>query len=175
MSSITLGVNLCQIINQKMKSVHNTNESLSHVDAEGKARMVDISSKDPLARKAVASGFIRLSEDTIQAVSDNEIKKGDVLAVAQIAGIQAAKQTSLLIPLCHSLLLDSVEVEMEIVENGIKVECRAQCHGKTGVEMEALTGTSVALLTIYDMCKAIDKQMSIGEIVLINKEKKEIG
>ncbi len=148
---------------------------LTHVDSQGNANMVDVGNKNILFRKAVASGFIRMSEATIKAVKDNELKKGDVLSVAQIAGIQAAKQTPLLIPLCHTLQLDKVKVTLQIAKDGIEVECLAQCHGKTGVEMEALTGVSVALLTIYDMCKAIDKNMSIEGVKLLNKEKKEIS
>ncbi len=148
---------------------------LTHVDSQGNANMVDVGNKNILFRKAVASGFIRMSEATIKAVKDNELKKGDVFSVAQIAGIQAAKQTPLLIPLCHTLLLDKTKVTLRTTEKGIEVECLAQCHGKTGVEMEALVGASVALLTIYDMCKAIDKNMSIEEVKLLNKEKKEIS
>ena len=148
---------------------------LSHVDQQGKANMVDVGRKEILFRKAVASGFIQMAESTIKAVVDNELRKGDVLSVAQIAGVQAAKQTPLLIPLCHTLQLDKVKVTMKIAKDGIDVECIAQCHGKTGVEMEALTGVSVALLTIYDMCKAIDKDMSIEEVKLLNKEKKKVS
>ncbi|HEC42606.1 MAG TPA: cyclic pyranopterin monophosphate synthase MoaC [Bacteroides sp.] len=136
--------------------------------------MVDVGDKNILARKAVASGFIRMSPVAVQAVKENNVRKGDVLSVAQIAGIQAAKQTPSLIPLCHNLLLDKVSVTFEITEAGIRTECSVHCQGKTGVEMEALTGTSVALLTIYDMCKAIDKKMVIEEIRLLKKEKREI-
>ena len=157
-----------------MKKSNPTDNSLSHLDHHGRANMVDIGGKSILYRKATASGFIRMSKVTIQAVKDNEIRKGSVLSIAQIAGIQAAKQTQFMIPLCHTIILDKVDVTISIVENGIKVVCLTQCHGKTGVEMEALTGVSVALLTIYDMCKAIDKNMSIEGIKLLNKEKKEI-
>ncbi len=157
-----------------MKRSESAESDFSHVDNKGKASMVNVGPKDILSRRAVAAGFIRMSEKTIQAVKENELKKGDVLSVAQIAGIQAAKQTPLLIPLCHTLVLDSVQVTLSVADNGIRAECSVQCQGKTGVEMEALTGTSVALLTIYDMCKAIDKQMVIEEIKLLMKEKKEI-
>ena len=147
---------------------------LTHTDLSGKARMVDVGDKPIVNRLAIASGFIKMSSQTIKAVRDNKLKKGDVLSVAQIAGIQAAKMTSSLIPLCHALLIDKVSVRFEIAEKGIEASCAVSCHGKTGVEMEALTGVSVSLLTIYDMCKAIDKKMVIGSITLVKKEKKEI-
>ena len=158
-----------------MKKNSDSGGSLTHTDKSGRARMVDVGGKEILSRIAIASGFIELAESTIKAVNDNTLHKGDVLAVAQIAGVQAAKQTPALIPLCHTLLLDKVAITFEIDKRGIKVECTVQCHGKTGVEMEALTGTSVALLTIYDMCKAIDKKMIIADIALLMKEKKEIS
>jgi len=136
--------------------------------------MVDVGDKHTVPRMAVASGFIKMSAKTIKAVRNQQLKKGDVLAVAQIAGIQAAKMTAPLIPLCHTLLLDEVSVRFEITDEGVVATCTASCQGKTGVEMEALTGVSVSLLTIYDMCKAIDKKMVIGNITLLKKEKKEI-
>ena len=147
---------------------------LTHVDLSGNAKMVDVGHKTSQARNAIASGVIKMATETIKTVRDNQLKKGDVLAVAQIAGIQAAKSTPTLIPLCHTLLLDRVSVEFEITEDGIEATCIASCQGKTGVEMEALTGVSVSLLTIYDMCKAIDKEMKIERIVLVKKEKKDI-
>lgn len=149
--------------------------NLSHVDEDGKASMVDVGRKPILARKAVAKGKILLAKETINLIRDNKLKKGDVLTVAQIAGIQAAKQTPGLIPLCHTLFLDTVDVKCTIVEDGVEVVCTTFCHGKTGVEMEALTGSSVALLTIYDMCKAVDKKMVITEITLLEKEKKDLN
>lgn len=146
----------------------------SHVDAEGKASMVDVGSKPIQARKAVAIGKILLADETIKLIRENKMKKGDVLTVAQIAGIQAAKQTPILIPLCHTLILDKVDVKCVVITDGVEVVCTVLCQGKTGVEMEALTGASVALLTIYDMCKAVDKKMTLSDITLLEKEKKEI-
>lgn len=146
-------------------------KKLTHIDDKGKAQMVDVGPKPDQERRAIAEGFIKLQPGTVALISDNKIKKGDVLSIAEIAGIQAAKQTSNLIPLCHQLQLTKVEVKCHLVENGVKVQSVAKCIGKTGVEMEALTGVSVALLTIYDMCKAVDKQMEIGNINLIEKTK----
>jgi cyclic pyranopterin monophosphate synthase len=146
-------------------------KKLSHTDEEGKARMVDVSDKNEQIRTATAEGFIFLQEETLKIIRENRIKKGDVLLIAEIAGIQAAKKTAELIPLCHPLLLTKVEVNTLIEKDGIKVTGMVRCSGQTGVEMEALTAVSVALLTIYDMCKAVDKQMRIGEIVLTGKIK----
>jgi len=147
---------------------------LSHVDDKGNARMVDVGDKRIQRRRAQAGGQIRMSHDTREAIRDDQVKKGNVLAAARIAGIQAAKGTSQLIPLCHPLPLDSVQVDFEFLDGGIKVTCTVSCQARTGVEMEALTGTSVALLTIYDMCKAIDKGMSLEEVRLIQKEKEDL-
>lgn len=146
----------------------------SHIDQEGKAKMVNVGDKDIVHREAIAEGIIILQKNTLEMIKQFEIKKGDVLAVAQIAGIQAAKHTSSLIPLCHPLLLNHIEVKFEFLNHGIKAQSSVKCDGKTGVEMEALTAVSVALLTIYDMCKAVDKNMKIGEIKLIDKTKKAI-
>ncbi len=157
-----------------MKNNSNSANKLTHTDESGKANMVDIGGKPILSRRAFASGFIELSEHTVEVVRANALHKGDVLSVAQIAGIQAAKQTPALIPLCHTLWLDKVSINFEITEHGIKTNCSVDSVGKTGVEMEALTAVSVALLTIYDMCKAIDKTMIIKEIRLLKKEKKKI-
>lgn len=143
----------------------------SHIDKNGKATMVDVGEKPVQKRKAEARGFIQLTTETIQKIRDNEMKKGDVLTVAQIAGIQASKSTPMLIPLCHTLLLSKVHVSFDIHENGIEASCTTVCSGQTGVEMEALTGVSIALLTIYDMCKAVDKNMQISNIRLISKTK----
>lgn len=147
---------------------------LSHIDEDGKARMVDVGDKPNQKRTARAEGFIRLAPETLKLINDNEIKKGDVLTVAEIAGIQAAKKTSELIPLCHPLQLTKVKVITEIVDDGVKVIGEAHCLGQTGVEMEALTAVHVALLTIYDMCKAVDKKMLMGGITLIEKTKTDI-
>ena len=144
---------------------------LSHTDDKGKARMIDVSEKPDQQRTAIAEGHIRLSAETLRLIRDNEIKKGDVLTVAEIAGIQAAKKTSELIPLCHPLQITKVKVNTEIVEDGVQVTGEARCVGQTGVEMEALTAVHIALLTIYDMCKAVDKDMLIGNIRLIGKTK----
>ncbi len=133
--------------------------------------MVDITNKPAQQRTAVARGFIRLQPETVRLVRDNEIKKGDVITTAEIAGIQAAKQTSGLIPLCHPLQLTRITVKCDLNDSGVKVTSEAKCTGQTGVEMEALTAVSVALLTIYDMCKAVDKDMELGEIRLIQKTK----
>lgn len=146
-------------------------KNLTHIDADGKANMVDVGDKPVQKRKAVAEGFIQLHMETARLIKENEIKKGDVLAMAEIAGIQAAKRTSDLIPLCHPLLLTKVKVNAMLTDYGVYVTAEVHCSGKTGVEMEALTAVSVALLTIYDMCKAVDKEMEIGDIVLKEKSK----
>jgi cyclic pyranopterin monophosphate synthase len=147
---------------------------LSHTDASGKANMVDVGDKPQQIRVAKASGNIGLQPATRKLVKENLIKKGDVLTIAEIAGIQAAKQTPLMIPLCHNLLLTKVEVKCTLTKTGIQAESIVKCTGQTGVEMEALTAVSVALLTIYDMCKAVDKEMVISEIKLISKIKKDL-
>jgi cyclic pyranopterin phosphate synthase len=144
---------------------------LTHTDSKGNARMVDVGNKEDQRRYARATGFISLSEETLNLIHDNSMKKGDVLTVAEIAGIQAAKQTASLIPLCHTILLEKVLVTATPGNSGINVDCEVRCTGKTGVEMEALTGVSITLLTIYDMCKAVDKHMVIGEVRLIEKMK----
>lgn len=147
---------------------------LSHIDKDGKANMVDVGHKKDQIRVAKASGFIRLNQETVKLIRDNSMKKGDVLTIAEIAGIQAAKQTSNLIPLCHPLQLTKVEVKTELQKNGVKVFTMAKCTGQTGVEMEALTAANIALLTIYDMCKAVDKEMIIEDIKLLEKTKTDI-
>jgi cyclic pyranopterin monophosphate synthase len=144
---------------------------LSHIGADGRAQMVDVSAKPVVSRMAVASGKIQLQPGTIELISDNKNPKGDVFAVARIAGIQAAKRTAELIPLCHTLPLSDVKIDISVLENCAVVECSARTIAQTGVEMEALTGVTVALLTIYDMCKAADKQMIISDIKLIKKIK----
>jgi cyclic pyranopterin monophosphate synthase len=144
---------------------------LSHIDEEGRARMVDIGSKPIQQRTAVAKGFIRLQPETVMLIRENEIKKGDVLTVAEISGIQAAKQTPGLIPLCHPLQLTKINVSCTLTEAGVEATSEAKCTGQTGVEMEALTAVSVALLTVYDMCKAVDKNMELRGISLISKTK----
>ena len=136
--------------------------------------MVDVGEKPISQRYAHARGMITLSKNTISLIADNEMKKGDVLTVAEVAGIQAAKRTSDLIPLCHPLPITKIDVKCTLTDTGVEVNTLCKCIGQTGIEMEALTGTSVALLTIYDMCKAVDKQMVIEQISLIEKTKKEI-
>jgi cyclic pyranopterin phosphate synthase len=136
--------------------------------------MVDVSGKEIIKRTAIASGFITLNSETLTLLNEGQLKKGDALACARIAGIMAAKRTSELIPLCHNLPLEKVTVELEATDKGIKIEAIAICAGKTGVEMEALTAVSVAALTIYDMCKAVDKKMVIGPITLIEKKKEKL-
>lgn len=144
---------------------------LTHVDAEGKARMVDVSQKPPTSREAVAKGSILMKAATIRIILEKAMPKGDVIAVARVAGIMAAKKTSELIPMCHSLNLTHVNINIRVdaENNSIDVESAVKCIGQTGVEMEALTAVSVSLLTIYDMCKAVDKGMTISDIMLIEK------
>lgn len=148
---------------------------LSHIDEQGKANMVDVGHKNDQIRVAKASGNIQLSAETIALIRENSMKKGDVLTIAEIAGIQGAKKASELIPLCHPLQLTKVDVKTTLTDNGVEVYCETRCIGKTGVEMEALTGVSVALLTIYDMCKAVDKHMIMGETKLLEKTKNDIS
>ncbi len=144
---------------------------LSHVDDEGRARMVDVGAKPVTARHAAAEGRIRMSKEAFQLVKANRIAKGDVLRVAEIAGIGGAKRTSDLIPLCHPLPVDQVTVEASLDAKlpGVRVRAEAKVEGKTGVEMEALTACAVALLTVYDMVKAADRAMEIGEVRLVEK------
>jgi cyclic pyranopterin phosphate synthase len=148
-----------------------TESKLTHIDAEGNANMVDVTDKAVTEREAVASGSVTMLPETLRLIASGGHKKGDVFAVARIAGIQAAKKCSELIPLCHPLMLSSVKVEFEIDQSTSKVLIIGRCKlsGQTGVEMEALTAVSVAALTIYDMCKAVDKTMLIGDIRLDEK------
>ena len=144
---------------------------LTHIDENGNARMVDITEKDKTFRVAEAQGSIIASKKIIQSVLKNINKKGDVLTVAKISGIQGAKRTSDLIPLCHSISLDSIAVDFKIFEESFEIQCIAvaKCSGSTGVEMEAMTAVSISLLTVYDMCKGIDKGMIINNIILTKK------
>lgn len=144
---------------------------LTHLDADGNAHMVDVGKKAVTARRAVATGRIQMESSTLLAIRDGEVPKGDVIAVARIAAIQAAKETSRMIPLCHPLPLDGVDVSLDVSGEGeVRVRAEVRVTARTGVEMEALTATSTALLTIYDMCKALDRGMVIGEIRLEEKE-----
>lgn len=142
---------------------------LTHADEEGRARMVDVGDKPVTARTAVASGFVQMAPATIEAIRNHQTPKGDPLEVARIAGIMAAKRTSELIPLCHPLPLNQVDVQLEIRDDGLAIIATARTDSKTGVEMEALTAVSVVALTLYDMCKAIDKGMVITDIRLESK------
>jgi cyclic pyranopterin phosphate synthase len=146
-------------------------DRLSHIGADGRAQMVDVSAKPMSARTAVAKGKIKLQRKTLDLVSKDQIAKGNVFATARLAGIQAAKQTANLIPLCHTLPLSDVKIDIVGVRDGAEVTCTARTVAQTGVEMEALTGVSIALLTIYDMCKAVDKKMQIADVRLIKKTK----
>src|SRR3954453_4912023 len=145
---------------------------LSHVGEDGSARMVDVSAKPGSVREETAAGRIALKPETLALISGNKIAKGNVFATARIAGIQAAKQTSQLIPLCHGLNLSHVDLELSLGDEAVEAKCTARTAAQTGVEMEALTGVSVALLTIYDMCKAVDKEMEISAIRLLSKTKR---
>ena len=146
-------------------------EELSHVNAMGEAQMVDVSAKSDTLRQAVATGSVRMKPSTLEKIRQNQIKKGDVLAVARVAGIMAAKKTPELIPLCHTILVDKIGVEFEFAgEDYIKITTTSRCSGKTGVEMEAMIAASVAALTIYDMCKAVDKGMTIEKVCLESKQ-----
>jgi cyclic pyranopterin phosphate synthase len=144
---------------------------LSHLDAQGRARMVDVGDKPLQCRRAWAEGKIHLASATLELLRQKAMPKGDVLCVAQIAGIAAAKRTADLIPLCHPLTLDKIDVQIEITDEDVVARSTVHCHGRTGVEMEALAAVSVALLTIYDMCKAVDRDMRITDIHLVEKVK----
>jgi cyclic pyranopterin phosphate synthase len=147
---------------------------LSHTDDKGKANMVDVGSKPDQARTASAEGQIFMKKETIRLIKENQLIKGDVLTIAEIAGIQGGKKTSELIPLCHPLQITKLDVKTELNEDSVYVKSYAKCIGKTGIEMEALTAVQVALLTIYDMCKAVDNEMVMGEIRLLDKTKSNL-
>ena len=146
-------------------------EKLTHFDERGAARMVDVGAKDETHRSATAAGYIRMQPATLEIVASGTAKKGDVLGVARVAAIQAAKRTPDLIPLCHPIAISAVNVEFSLDREGSRVECRAtvECTGRTGVEMEALTAVHVGLLTIYDMCKAVDRGMTMESIRVVEK------
>ena len=146
-------------------------KKLTHVSETGKANMVDVGHKPIQIRTASATGHISIAKETLKLIRENKMKKGDVLTIAEIAGIQGGKRTSELIPLCHPLLITKIEVTATPDETGVAVQSIARCTGQTGIEMEALTAVSIALLTIYDMCKAVDKSMIIDEIRLLEKTK----
>ena len=146
-----------------------TASEFTHLDPLGRARMVDVTPKDPTHRRAIARGRLRMSSDTASPVARGAISKGDVLAVARVAGIQAAKRAPDLIPLCHPLLVGSVLVNFRIEDDYIEVEAQVETVDRTGVEMEALTACSVACLSVYDMCKSVDRSMVIGDVALWEK------
>ena len=147
----------------------------SHLDREGEARMVDVGEKEVIRRTAVAAGSVRMSPETVELLREKALPKGDALNTARIAGVMAAKRTPDLIPLCHGLNLTSVDVDFEVGEEEIGIVATARASDRTGVEMEALVAVSVAALTIYDMCKAVDKGMVIGDVRLLEKTKEPGG
>src|ERR1700756_558568 len=150
-------------------------DRLSHIGSDGRAQMVDVSAKPMSTRAAIAKGKIKLQRKTLDLISKDRIAKGNVFATARLAGIQAAKQTAQLIPLFHTLPLGEVKCDIHSIRDGAEVTCTARTVAQTGVEMEALTGVSIALLTIYDMCKAVDKKMQISEVRLLEKTKRTCG
>jgi cyclic pyranopterin monophosphate synthase len=149
-------------------------EKLTHTDGKGKANMVDVGHKPDQIRTAKAEGKIKLNPETLNLIRENQMKKGDVLTIAEIAGIQGGKKTSELIPLCHPLQITKIEVKTNLTKTGVTVTSMTKCNGKTGIEMEAITAVSITLLTIYDMCKAVDKNMVIGDIRLVEKIKEDL-
>jgi len=149
-------------------------QRLTHIGGDGRAQMVDVSAKPMSKRRAVAAGKIQLKRATLELIAKDQIAKGNVFATARIAGIQAAKQTAHLIPLCHTLPIGDVEIDIVTSDEGAEVTCAARTVAQTGVEMEALVGTTVALLTIYDMCKAVDKEMQISDVRLLSKTKHDV-
>lgn len=153
------------------QSTVNMSTGLTHVDGAGKAHMVDVSDKPATLRTATAQGTVYVGPEVAALIKENSLKKGDVLTVSQLAGVIGAKKTSELIPLCHNINLNNVKITAALIPetHSVQITCKAKCHGKTGVEMEALTGVSVAALTVYDMCKAVTHDMVIKEIKLIEK------
>ncbi|MBW6411550.1 cyclic pyranopterin monophosphate synthase MoaC [Clostridium weizhouense] len=141
----------------------------THFNEDGRAHMVNVNEKNDTNRVAIATGSIKLKKETVVLIKNGKMKKGDVLSVAQVAGIMGAKKTSDLIPMCHNIFITGADIKFEILEDEIKIQAEVSTVGKTGVEMEALTAVSTAALTIYDMCKAVDKEMEIGNITLIKK------
>lgn len=144
-------------------------KKLTHFDEQRGTKMVEVTDKADTVREAVARGFVRVSSEVLELIRTGQLKKGDPLEVAKIAGIMGAKKTHELIPLCHPLMLTNIEVHLELRDEGVQIESRVVSVGKTGVEMEALTAVSAAALAVYDMCKAVDKEMVIGDIFLVKK------
>lgn len=143
---------------------------LSHINEEGRARMVDVTEKDVTSRSATASATVNVSPATMAIIRTGGVKKGDVLAVAQVAGVMAAKKTADIIPMCHPLALTAVDIRFELTDTEIHIEATVKCKGATGVEMEALTAASTAALTVYDMCKAVQRDITITDIMLLHKD-----
>ena len=144
-------------------------EDFTHINSQGRARMVDVSEKDITMREAKAYGIVYMSESTVDMIKSGGVKKGDVLSVAQVGGIMAAKRTSEIIPMCHPVITTGIDINFNINKDSIEIYSTVKCKGETGVEMEALTAVSAAALTIYDMCKALQRDMAIGEIKLLEK------
>lgn len=144
-------------------------DELTHINKDGYGKMVDVSNKAETLRVAIAKSTIYMNENTIKLLKENKLKKGDPLSIAIIAGIQAVKKTSELIPLCHTIIITGSDIKFEMFDNKIDIFVTVKCTGQTGVEMEALTGATISALTIYDMCKAVDKNMTIGDIILLKK------
>ena len=144
-------------------------DDFTHFNEQGRARMVDVSAKEPTLRTATAAGTVRMRPSTVEAIRTGGVPKGDVLAVAQVAGVMAAKRTSELVPMCHPLMLTGVDVRFTLRADAVDVEATVKCRGETGVEMEALTAVSAAALTVYDMCKALEKGMEITAVRLLEK------
>jgi len=160
--------------NPKSKIQNPKSKTFTHLDKKGKVKMVDVSQKEVTKREAVARGKVWMNKETLKLLKSKKIPKGDVFTVAKVAGIQAAKKVGELIPLCHPLTIDAIDIETQYQQDGIIVEAMVKSTGKTGVEMEALTAVAVAALTIYDMCKAVDKKMRIGDIYLWRKSKQPV-
>ena len=148
---------------------------LTHINAEGRARMVDVTDKEPTYREALAEATVIVSESTMELIRSGGIKKGDVLAVAQVAGIMAAKRTPDIIPMCHPIALTSADISFSLSDTRVQITAKARCHGSTGVEMEALTAASAAALTVYDMCKSVQRDIEITDVRLLYKEGGKIG
>lgn len=144
-------------------------DDFTHINSQGRAKMVDVSEKEATVRTAVAAGVIYMSEKTVELIKSGGIKKGDVLSVAQVGGIMAAKRTSDIIPMCHPLMTTGIDINFKVNSDSVEIYATVRCKGETGVEMEALTAVSAAALTIYDMCKAVQKDMVIGDIRLLEK------
>ena len=160
-------------VNRRERRGRGGEKKLSHVDEKGEARMVDVGEKPVVARMAAAEAMLVCAAGTVRLLKRQALPKGDVLAVARVAGIQAAKQTAGLIPLCHGLPLDAVAVDFRVMMRGVRVTCTVRTRARTGVEMEALTGATVAALTLYDMCKAVDKEMRVERVRVVEKAKAE--